>query len=186
LGSTANDLVGGGLITPLANGDYIIPNLVWDNGGTVNAGAISYGSGSTGTVGVVNANNSVLGNTADGGPNLVFAFDTTNNQLVVGRPFDNVVTLFRPTSAPTAAHVSISGRVTTADGSGVRNVTVTLTDVDGNSRNALTSTFGYYRFEDVPAGATYVITPQSKLYHFSSRVVTVLDDLTEVDFIAGA
>jgi hypothetical protein len=167
----------------LPNGNYVVPNPSWDNGGTLDEGANTYGSGSGGTVGTLNLNNSVLGTTAGGGVDLVFSFDTANNQLVVGRPFDNVVTLFRPTG-PTAANVSISGRAMTADGRGLGNTTVTLTDREGNSRNALTSTFGHYRFEDVPAGETYILTGQSKRYQFSPRIVSVLDDLTDVDFIA--
>ena len=184
VGSTAGDLVGGSPISHLTDGSYIIHNPLWDNEDYVNAGSISYGNGIGGTFGVLSTNNSVLGIAPNGGSGLVFSIDMANNQIVVGRPFDNIVTLFRPTG-PTAAHVSISGRVMTADGRGLRNAVVTLTDRDGNSRDAFTSAFGYYRIEGVTAGETYVLTVRGKPYHFSPRIVSVLDDLDEIDFIAA-
>ncbi len=89
-------------------------------------------------------------------------------------------------AAPTASTVSIGGRVMTADGHGIRNVRLTLTDTNGNSRLALSTAFGYYRFADVAAGATYVINATSKLYTFSqpSQVLNANEDTEQVDFIA--
>jgi len=37
-------------------------------------------------------------------------------------------------------------------------------------------------FEDVPAGATYTLTPQLKLFVFTPQVI-VVEDNTEVNFI---
>ena len=51
--------------------------------------------GTTGCSGVVTLNNSVLGTTANRGAYLTFAYDSFNHQLVVGRPYDNRVTLFK-------------------------------------------------------------------------------------------
>jgi len=88
--------------------------------------------------------------------------------------------------APTAAAVSISGRVLTANGSGIRGAIVTLTDMNGNTLTGQTGTFGNYRFEGVEAGKTYVISIISKRFAFeqSSQVLTVDDDLADVNFIA--
>jgi len=86
--------------------------------------------------------------------------------------------------APTAANVGVSGRVVTANGSGVRNALVTLTDTNGVIRSARTSSFGYYRFDDVRAGETYVASVRSKEYQFTPRTIQVSDELTGVDFIA--
>jgi hypothetical protein len=85
---------------------------------------------------------------------------------------------------PTAANVSISGRVLTADGRGIRSTVVVLADSEGNSRTATTSSFGYYRFDDVPAGGTYVLSVSSKRYQFEPRVVNVQDEIANLDFIA--
>ncbi len=88
--------------------------------------------------------------------------------------------------APTAANVGIAGRVYTPDGRGLRNAVVVLTDSSGVSRTALTSTFGYYRLFDIPAGQTYAISVSAKRYTFTARVVSVTDELTDLDFIAEA
>jgi hypothetical protein len=88
--------------------------------------------------------------------------------------------------APTAATVSISGRVVTADGSGIRNVQVTLTDGGGASRTILTGSFGYYRFDQITAGQTVILSVQAKRFTFAqpTMVLNVAEELSEIDFIA--
>src|SRR5215213_5683200 len=51
--------------------------------------------------------------------------------------------------APTAALVKVSGRILTADGRGIRNVSVTMTGASGEIRMAFSSSFGYFTFENV-------------------------------------
>lgn len=91
------------------------------------------------------------------------------------------------TLQPTAANVSVGGRVLTNEGAGISRVSVTLTDSAGVSRSATTNTFGYYNFTDVPAGETYVLTVNNKKYFFadSPRVVSVQNDLADIDFRAS-
>lgn len=86
--------------------------------------------------------------------------------------------------APTAAGVSISGRAVTSAGFGVTNVLITLTDRNGVSRQVITGPFGYYRFDDVETGQNYVISATSKRFQFSSRIVSVNDELTDLDLVA--
>ncbi|MGH9947714.1 MAG: carboxypeptidase-like regulatory domain-containing protein [Pyrinomonadaceae bacterium] len=88
--------------------------------------------------------------------------------------------------APTAAGVSISGGVTDARGRGIRNIIFTLAAPDGSIRSARSATFGYFRFDDVPSGQTYVLTISAKRYIFADpiRVIAINDDLTGIDFIA--
>ena len=88
--------------------------------------------------------------------------------------------------APTAAHVSVSGRVFDAFGNGIPGVRVSITDLTGTVRTALTSPFGFYRFEDITAGQTCIGSVASKRYAFSQpvRVVTANDSLGNVDFTA--
>lgn len=87
---------------------------------------------------------------------------------------------------PTSANGSVSGRVLSSGGQGVRNAVITLTDSTGHTRQARSASFGYYRFEDVTAGETYVLSIQSKrfVFAFPSRVISVSDDVTDVDFMA--
>jgi hypothetical protein len=88
---------------------------------------------------------------------------------------------------PTAASVGISGRVLTANGQGIRNANVIIT---GNSLTeplrVTTGAFGYYTFEGLTAGETYVITVESRRFTFQapSRVVNLVDNLTDADFVA--
>lgn len=88
--------------------------------------------------------------------------------------------------APTSASVSISGKVTTSNGRGIRNVIVTLTDPEGNVRTTVTGSFGSYHFTDVEVGHTYILQVQAKKYVFlnPAQVVTVSDELTNLDFTA--
>lgn len=86
--------------------------------------------------------------------------------------------------APTAANVSVSGRVLTANGNGIRNAIVVLTDAHGTSQSARTSSFGYYAFSDVQAGETYIVSVNSKQFQFSPRTINVSDELTGLDFVA--
>ncbi len=64
VGSTANDQVGSFGITALGNGNYVVVSSKWDSGSVVDAGAASWGNGSTGVSGVVSGSNSLLGSTA--------------------------------------------------------------------------------------------------------------------------
>jgi len=86
---------------------------------------------------------------------------------------------------PSAAGTSVSGRVTTADGRGIINAIVQLTGTDGITRNAYTSSFGYFRFDEVPSGSTYVIGVASKRFAFTPRTISVDDELVGVDFVAA-
>lgn len=94
VGSKANDNVGYGGVFPLAGGDYVVRSYNWDGPSAVDAGAVTWAEGEGSTVGAVNSSNSVLGTTAGGGNGLRFAFDPVYTQLVVGRPYDNIVTVF--------------------------------------------------------------------------------------------
>ena len=69
VGSTADDEVGSGLygggVTALSNGNYVVRSPNWDNGAITDAGAITWGNGTSGTIGVVSAENSLVGSTVD-------------------------------------------------------------------------------------------------------------------------
>ncbi len=88
--------------------------------------------------------------------------------------------------SPTAASVSINGRVTTADGRGIRNVQVTMVEGSGAVRVILTRTFGHYRFDHVPVGQTVVILISSKQFIFAqpTQVLIVTEDVNYIDFTA--
>lgn len=86
--------------------------------------------------------------------------------------------------APTAANVSISGRVLAADGNSIRNATVTLTDANGTTRTARSNAFGYFRFDEIESGQTVTIGVISKRFQFLSQILTINEDITELNLTA--
>ncbi|MGB7068146.1 MAG: carboxypeptidase-like regulatory domain-containing protein [Pyrinomonadaceae bacterium] len=89
--------------------------------------------------------------------------------------------------APTAAGLSISGRVITSHGRGIRNAFVTI-----SGRNLITpistvtGTFGFYNFEGLPAGNTYVVTVGARRFTIRepSRSITPFDNVSGMNFVA--
>ena len=51
-------------MTVLSNGNYVVRSPDWDNGAAADAGAVTWGSGTTGITGTVSAANSLVGSTA--------------------------------------------------------------------------------------------------------------------------
>ncbi len=64
VGSTAGDNTGSGYITALTNGNYVVSSTLWDNGGITDAGAVTWGNGTTGISGEISSANSLVGSTA--------------------------------------------------------------------------------------------------------------------------
>lgn len=81
---------------------------------------------------------------------------------------------------------TISGRVTNFLGLAVSNAVVKLTDSNGVSRYATTSTFGLYKFENVIPYQDYTLSiPSHKRYRFTPQVFNnVTVSLFNVDFVA--
>jgi CSLREA domain-containing protein len=122
------------------------------------------------------------------------SFGLTTDQRGAARPVnftggsnigDNAdIGAFELLVVPTAAAVTVSGKVLTPDGRGLTRARVVLTDSQGNTRTAISSSFGYYSFENVEVGQTYVFTVVSKSYEFAPQVVTVLEEFENLDFVA--
>ncbi|HEX4607058.1 MAG TPA: hypothetical protein VH092_02545, partial [Urbifossiella sp.] len=85
VGTTANDSIG--KVAALTNGNYVVYSSVWDNGAATNAGAVTWGSGTTGVAGPVSAANSLVGTTANDNVALNGITALTNGNYVVASPF---------------------------------------------------------------------------------------------------
>lgn len=88
---------------------------------------------------------------------------------------------------PTVAVAGIGGKVVTVDGRGISGAVLTISG--GNlvrQKTAITNPFGFYRFEGLEAGQTYIVTVGSKRYLFSTptRSIELLDNINGYDFIA--
>ncbi len=88
--------------------------------------------------------------------------------------------------SPTAAQVSLSGRVTDAGGRGIRNAIIAI---EGGGltepRVVATGSMGYYNVEDLAIG-TYIVTVQAKRHSFANptRSLSMSDNVADFDFIA--
>lgn len=88
-------------------------------------------------------------------------------------------------NTPTAANASVSGRVVASDGRGISKAQISITLPNGEIRTALSSSLGYYRFDDLEVGQTYILSIAAKRYTFTNptRIISLKDELTGEDFI---
>ena len=90
IGTSVSDSVGIGGVTPLSDSNYIVASGDWSG----NLGAVTLASGAFRLKGTIQSWNSVLGTTAGGGASMTYAYDPTRQELIVGRPASNIVSLF--------------------------------------------------------------------------------------------
>ncbi len=134
VGTAANDSVGSGGISALTNGNYVVSSPLWDNGSTLNVGAVTWASGTTATHDTVSAADSMVGVATDDMVGFGGATALSNGNYVADSPFwDN---------GPTTD----AGAVTWANGSAVSSTTIsasnslvgnTALDLDGSRVTAL-------------------------------------------------
>jgi hypothetical protein len=89
-------------------------------------------------------------------------------------------------TAPTAADAYISGQVTMAGGRGISKVRVMISGGDlEEPLYTLTNAFGYYKFENLTVGETYILEVTSRRYSFANptSVVTLQDNVSGTNFI---
>ena len=91
--------------------------------------------------------------------------------------------VFEAITAPIPGSANVTGRIVDNSGKGLFRVAVILTDGGGSARVATTNPFGYFRFVDVPAGQTYIMTAVRKEYIFpgTPQAVTVNDDIDDLE-----
>jgi hypothetical protein len=148
-----------------SNGNYTLTQTVIANGGASGAGASFGGNYSIeGTIGQSAAGTNQQGSNYNFKPGFWAA-----QRL-----------------APTAASVSITGRILTANGRGIRNARLILTAPSGENRIVLSGTFGYFHFSEIPAGETYILSVSSKRFTFSNptQVISVTENIEDANFVA--
>jgi len=109
--------------------------------------------------------------------------DTTRNRLAYvfnDIPFFNDLTLAEITT--TAAPAVIAGRVLDANGRPVANASVLMTKPNGDVVTVKTNNFGRYSFTGITSGETYVVMAQTRQHLYMPKVVSLSDDLTDLDF----
>lgn len=95
----------------------------------------------------------------------IIAAGRSSNRFAVARLIGNL--------APTAASVTVSGKVQTPDGRAIPLAVVSIADSSGQIRTAVTNSFGFFKFEEVEVGQTYIIFTRAKGSNFSTQVLAV-------------
>ena len=78
---------------------------------------------------------------------------------------------------------TVTGRILTPNGQGLRNAVVSITDSRGVRQTTTSSSFGAYVFANVRGGETYTISVGSRRYRFAPRILLVPSNLNDVDLI---
>lgn len=86
--------------------------------------------------------------------------------------------------SPTAANVSVGGKVSSAFGEAIPNARMILTDTTGATISAVSNSFGNYRFDGVRVGETYTLTTTARGFTFAPQVVSATSDISEMNIIA--
>jgi len=87
--------------------------------------------------------------------------------------FVNVVSL-----APTAATAMVAGRILTDNNASLRrSVSVTILNTRTlETQTVMANRLGYYQFDDLQVGDTYIITVRSKGYTFTPETISLSED----------
>ena len=119
----------------------------------------------------------------------------TLDQRGQARPYDYVniantgngadIGAYEVQAAP--ASVSVGGRVFISifKDLGLSGATVSLTDINGVVRETLTDELGYYNFENVTTGETYVVDVVKKPYRFTPQSVTPTEGVNDLNFLGS-
>lgn len=87
-------------------------------------------------------------------------------------------------SITSANLVTVAGRVTSQNGTGLADAKVTMTLPGGAVRAVRTTSFGYYSFDNVDIGSVIGVTATARRYQFAAQNVTVSGNLSNVNFTA--
>jgi uncharacterized delta-60 repeat protein len=82
-----------------------------------------------------------------------------------------------------AGVAAITGRVVTPSGIPLRDTRVSLIDAGGSVRIATTSSFGIFRFENIPTADGYTIAARSKRYRFAPSPINLAGNLTGIEIV---
>ncbi len=113
-------------------------------------------------------------------------YDFSGSSYHYNNDFSSTFVVAQISAAPTAAGLSVDGRVTTPEGNGIKNVMMYLTLDDGTVMTTRTGSFGYYRFDDIPGGQTAIVSISAKRYAFSNpvRLVQLTDNIVDLDWVS--
>ncbi len=94
---------------------------------------------------------------------------------------------WQPWLAPTAAGITLSGKVVTSRGFGIRDVVVVLWGSGlASTKKVRTNKLGNFRFDELPAGDFYMLTVEHRRIGFqqNSVAITANESLSDLLFTA--
>uniref|UniRef100_UPI003A97ADF2 beta strand repeat-containing protein n=1 Tax=Rosistilla oblonga TaxID=2527990 RepID=UPI003A97ADF2 len=116
LGTGDDDRIGSSGVTPLANGNYLIKSSHWNNGAAGNAGAVTWGDGSSGVSGEISASNSLIGSKSNDNVGSSGATALSNGNYVVNSPnWDNGAAIDAGAATWGDGSIGVSGEISTAN-----------------------------------------------------------------------
>ncbi|MDI1236880.1 MAG: filamentous hemagglutinin N-terminal domain-containing protein, partial [Polaromonas sp.] len=115
VGTTGSDQVGSGFVYALGNGNYVVSSPNWDKSGAVNAGAVTWGDGTTGVVGAVSAANSLVGSTGSDQVGSGITVLSNGNYVVRSQNWDNISVVNAGAVTWGSGATGISGAVSAAN-----------------------------------------------------------------------
>jgi hypothetical protein len=95
LGSSTYDRLGFDGLAAVGSNSYVIVTFNWTKDADAATGAVTLARGYAPFAATVNARNSVIGSGVSSGYGMNWGYDTVRDQLAVGRPVDNIVSLFK-------------------------------------------------------------------------------------------
>lgn len=112
VGGSVEDRVGDTDVRPLRNGDYLVNSQSWDRQAIFDAGALTFGSGATGVVGLVSPLNSLVGDTSGDLSGLAITEAVNGNYIVRNLLWDNAPIINAGAITLGLANGSVVGPVT--------------------------------------------------------------------------
>lgn len=180
VGITPQPNVNGDIVGNVVIGNQVIDPLLsalQNNGGQTNTRLPQ-----TGSPAIDRGNNCVLTNSCS--ISLPFALTIEQRGAGFARLRGGAVEIGAVEAAgPTAAAVSISGRVTQSNGKGIFRAAVTLTDSTGKVLTATTDFRGNYSFDSIEVQRTYILEVRHKQYNFTPQIITPGEDLLGINII---
>ena len=103
----------------------------------------------------------------------------TNNSFFENTPVSGFY------SVTTSSNVSVGGQVLSDSGQTISGARVFLTDNFGNTRLAVSNSFGAYIFENVASGQDYTVSTVARGYQFDTFNVSVNENIADLNIIAN-